>query len=139
MVDTLTPEERSRHMARIRGKDTKPEMVVRSISHRLGYRHRLGGCGLPGRPDLVYPRLGAVVFVHGCFWHQHQSSRCGAARIPKSNTAYWAEKLAANRARDARAVRRLRRWGWRVLVVWECETRHPERVARRLARFLGRG
>lgn len=106
-------------MSRIRSEDTKPEWVLRSGLHRLGFRFRLRDKRIPGRPDLVFPKFGAVVFVHGCFWHQHR--KCRAASVPKSNTAFWEEKFARNLARDRRIRTELKKLGWRVLVVWECE------------------
>ncbi len=125
-------------MSRVRGKDTAPERLVRSLVHRLGYRYRLHVGDLPGRPDLVFPRFRAVILVHGCFWHQHH---CPAGdRLPKSRVAYWQAKLEGNVRRDARQRRALQRLGWRVLVIWECETERqaPERLARRIIRFLER-
>ncbi|MCC6228381.1 MAG: DNA mismatch endonuclease Vsr [Phycisphaerales bacterium] len=122
-------------MRGVRSQGTMPERIVRSIAHALGFRFRLGGCQLPGRPDLTFPRLGAVVFVHGCFWHQHSCPR--GSRQPKTNRSYWLPKLGRNAKRDKRAVGLLRRTGWRVLVVWECQTRDIERLRVRLARFLG--
>lgn len=135
-MDRLAPEERSRLMARIRGRDTGPERAVRSIVHRSGFRFRLHAGGLPGRPDLVLPRYRAAIFVHGCFWHGH-SCRAGSAR-PKTNARFWADKLARNRERDRRSVAALRRAGWRVLVVWECSLRDPERCGARIGRWLAR-
>jgi DNA mismatch endonuclease (patch repair protein) len=119
MADTLSPAERSVRMSRIRGRDTRPELVLRRILHALGLRYRLQGKGLPGTPDLVFPRHKVVVFVHGCFWHRHAG--CKIASTPKSNTAFWTEKFAKNVARDARMASSLEQLGWRVLVVWECE------------------
>ena len=135
MTDVLTPEQRRRCMAAIRGRDTKPELLVRSIAHRLGYRFRLHRRDLPGRPDLVFPGRRKVVFVHGCFWHQHPG--CRYATRPATRTEFWAAKLDGNRERDARVRRELEGMGWGVLVVWECETREPEAVGARLAAFLG--
>jgi DNA mismatch endonuclease (patch repair protein) len=106
-------------MARIRGKDTKPEMRLRQLLHKRGLRYRLHARHLPGRPDLVFPKFGAVVFVHGCFWQSHQG--CRIAHQPKSNSAFWENKFKTNQARDARNIIDLERAGWRVLVVWECE------------------
>lgn len=123
-------------MRRICSKDTSPEMVVRRLVHRLGYRYRLHRKNLPGKPDLVFPARGKAIFVHGCFWHQHASSRCKIVRKPKSNKAYWTPKLEANVRRDRRNRQHLRRMGWRSLVVWECETADPERLERRIVRFL---
>lgn len=136
MADTLTPALRSERMARIRGKDTKPEMVVRRLVHSMGYRYRLGGRGLPGRPDLVFPSRRAVILVHGCFWHRHDDPSCKLARLPKSRLDFWQPKLEANRVRDARNERELAGLGWRILVVWECEVRDRERLCVRLRQFL---
>src|SRR5258708_939446 len=117
-------------MRQIRSKDTKPEMAVRSLVHRLGYRFRLHRDNLPGRPDLVFPRLRKVIFVHGCFWHQH--ARCIDGRIPKSRNSYWIPKLQANTERDKRQQTNLRKLGWHVLVVWDCETVNAAKLAMRL-------
>ena len=135
MADKLTAEHRSWLMARIRSRDTTPEWVLRSGLHRLGFRFRVHPKGLPGKPDLVLPKHGAVVFVHGCFWHRHRN--CRRASTPKSNEAYWADKFERNVKRDERNRRRLRREGWRVVVVWECQlldrtVATVERVARTL-------
>lgn len=136
MVDTLSPERRSENMRRIRSKGMKPEMVVRSMVHRLGYRFRLHHPGLPGKPDLVFPGRRKVIFVHGCFWHQHEAKRCKITRKPKSNKSYWNQKLERNRLRDARNARALRRAGWGVMTIWECALKHEDRLARRIIRFL---
>ncbi|MDX2114310.1 MAG: DNA mismatch endonuclease Vsr [Planctomycetota bacterium] len=133
-MDNLTPAQRTRAMRRVRSRDTFPERRVRSVAHRLGYRFRLSGCGLPGSPDLAFPRLRAAVFVHGCFWHQHECER--GSRMPQTNRSYWRAKLARNVERDAKAVRALRRLKWRVLVVWECQTADAGRLRSILARFL---
>src|SRR5215210_1997488 len=106
-------------MGRIRATDTKPEMMVRRLLHSLGYRFRLHRRDLPGSPDLAFPSRRKIVFVHGCFWHQHPG--CRLAYRPKSNIDFWSEKFAANRRRDRRAIRRLRSSGWDPLVIWECE------------------
>ncbi|EPF1846521.1 TPA: very short patch repair endonuclease [Pseudomonas aeruginosa] len=119
MTDFLSPAERSDRMSRIRGKDTQPELALRKVLHRLGLRYRLHGAGLPGKPDLVFPRYKTVVFVHGCFWHRH--SGCKIATTPKSNTQFWQEKFEKNMARDAQKAIELQASGWTVLVVWECE------------------
>lgn len=119
-MDILGPEQRSALMSRIRGKDTKIELEVRQGLHALGLRYRLGGRGLPGRPDIVLPRHGTVVFVHGCFWHHHD---CHLFRLPKTRTAFWRDKIRKNRARDARNIAQLRESGWQVHVVWECQLR----------------
>lgn len=133
-MDVFPPELRSAVMRSVRSEDTKPELLVRRLVHGMGFRFRLHRKDLPGSPDLVLPRLKKVIFVHGCFWHQHA---CPAAARPRSRRAYWNAKLDRNVARDRRNRRLLRRSGWRVLVVWECQTRNNERLARRLAGFLG--
>ena len=119
MVDFLSPTERSERMSRIRGKDTEPELALRKVLHGLGLRYRLHGADLPGKPDLVFPRYKAVVFMHGCFWHRHAG--CSIANTPKSNTLFWAEKFDKNIARDARVATELEKQGWSVIVAWECE------------------
>jgi len=136
MADVLTPEQRQRCMAAIQGMDTKPEMVVRRLVHRMGYRFRLHRRDLPGCPDLVFPSRGAVIFVSGCFWHRHDCPN--GRRLPKTRAAWWRAKLEANRKRDVAVQRRLRRAGWRVMVIWECQLRDIDRVAGRITRFLGR-
>jgi len=135
-MDIIDKQARSRLMGRIRGKDTKPEMVVRSLAHRLGFRFRLHRRDLPGSPDLVFPGPRKVVFVHGCYWHRHPG--CRLAYEPKSNVAFWTKKFAANVARDAKALADLKSQGWNTLVVWECEAEDPELVASRLSAHLGR-
>jgi len=119
MVDFLTPAQRSERMSRIRGKDSQPELALRRVLHRLGLRYRLHAKDLPGKPDLVFPRYKAVVFVHGCFWHRHEG--CKTATTPKSNTPFWVEKFNKNKVRDARAADSLNNLGWRVFIVWECD------------------
>ena len=133
-MDTLTPTERSEMMRRVRGKDTKPEMRVRRILHGLGYRYRLHARELPGTPDIVFRPRKSTIFVHGCFWHRHQG--CKMARLPKSRIDYWKSKLETNRSRDATHQEELDRLGWRVLIVWECETGDADALAGRLAGFL---
>lgn len=120
MADIVDRATRSRMMSGIRGKNTKPELIVRSHLHRSGLRFRLHK-NLPGRPDLVFPKYGAAVFVNGCFWHGHD---CGAFRIPKTRSDFWEAKIMGNRARDARVNLELRRLGWRTFTVWECELRN---------------
>ena len=117
MVDSLTPEQRSERMSRIRGSDTKPELLVRRFLHAAGFRYRLHVRDLPGKPDLILPKHRTVVFVHGCFWHAHG---CQKGRIPGTRSEFWQEKFASNKARDARNMRALRRLGWQVITVWEC-------------------
>lgn len=134
MVDTLTAAARSARMASIRSKDTAPEMIVRRNAHGLGYRFRLHRKDLPGTPDLVFPRLRKVILVHGCYWHGHG---CKLGRLPKSNVAFWKEKIDRNRARDARNLADLKALGWKTLVVWQCATRDEKTLQRGLAVFLG--
>lgn len=133
MVDKFTPEARSRLMARIRGIDTKPELFVRRLAHRMGFRFRLHRRDLPGTPDLVFPRLRSVIFVHGCFWHGHA---CGWKAPSKTRIDYWRTKIVRNQARDKRVLAEIARLGWQSLVIWECETRRPELLEQRLRRFL---
>ncbi|MBT7455034.1 MAG: DNA mismatch endonuclease Vsr [Gemmatimonadetes bacterium] len=135
MSDVLTPTQRRLCMSRIRGKDTKPEIFVRSLVHRLGYRFRLHRRDLPGTPDLVFPSRRKIIFVHGCFWHQHPS--CRYAAKPKTRADFWAAKLTANSDRDQHVLKDLRATGWDVLVIWECETTTEDHVAQRLISFLG--
>lgn len=134
MTDVLLPSQRRYCMSRIRGKDTKLEMIVRRTAHALGFRFRLHLRALPGTPDLVFPKLRAVVFVHGCFWHMHH---CRLGRVvPKTNAKFWADNRRGTVARDARNRRLLRRLGWRTLIVWQCQTRDADRLRRRLHAFL---
>jgi DNA mismatch endonuclease (patch repair protein) len=137
MVDSLTPKARSVRMSRIGGKDTKPELLVRRLAHRLGYRYRLHDRKLPGHPDLVFPRRRCVIFVHGCFWHRHQLATCKLARLPKSRLDFWREKLEGNRLRDRENEMRLALLGWRHLVLWECELKDEPSLAGRIRAFLG--
>jgi DNA mismatch endonuclease (patch repair protein) len=126
---------RSRIMRAVQSKDTAPELIVRKLTHALGYRFRLHSADLPGKPDLAFAGRRAVIFVNGCFWHGHDCKR--GARVPKTNRDYWIAKVARNTARDNANLGCLKKAGWRALVLWECELTDPERVARRLARFLG--
>ena len=135
MTDKLSPARRSANMGKIRSKDSAPELVVRRIAFRLGYRYRLHTAKLPGKPDLVFPARRKVIFVHGCFWHQHKGCREG--RPPGSNTGYWAPKLKRNVERDADSEAQLRDAGWACLTIWECEIKDASTLARRLAAFLG--
>ena len=138
MTDTVSKRERSRIMAAVKSKDTRPELAVRRLVHALGYRYRLHAKTVPGSPDLVFPSRWKVVFVHGCFWHRH---RCSEGRsMPASRVAYWKAKFERNQRRDAKNRRLLRKMGWTVLVVWECETipRRLPNLESRLKRFLGR-
>lgn len=136
---THLPMTRSENMARIRSRDTAPEFLVRRAAHALGFRFRLYRKDLPGVPDLVFPRFSAVIFVHGCFWHQHSDPLCRAGRSPKSNLDYWGPKLARNCARDAENISKLRGLGWKVLVIWECQTKDYESLQNRISRFLREG
>lgn len=121
-------------MRRIRSKGMKPELCVRQLVHSLGYRYRLHVSDLPGKPDLVFRRLSKIIEVRGCFWHQHPG--CIDSHVPKSRSDYWRPKLEGNVSRDAENLRTLRRQGWRVLVIWECQTRNPQKLTARLERFL---
>lgn len=136
MTDTLTPEERSLRMSLVRAKNTKPETVVRRLVHALGWRYRLHVRSLPGCPDLVFVGKRKVIFVHGCFWHQHSCAM--GNRIPKSHIAFWQAKLSGNKSRDVQNRRRLAAMGWKTLVIWECQTssRSLDRLSRKLAAFL---
>lgn len=136
-MDTLTREQRSERMSRVRGADTKPEMIVRRLAHGLGYRYRLHRRDLPGKPDLVFPSRRKAIFVHGCFWHRHPDPTCALARLPKSRLEFWRAKLEGNRERDERNEARLRDMGWGVLVVWECQLRDRPALERTIRGFLG--
>jgi DNA mismatch endonuclease (patch repair protein) len=124
----------SEHMRRIRKVDTKPELAVRRIAYQLGFRFRLHRRDLPGTPDLVFPARRKVIFVHGCFWHQHAG--CRLARMPKARPEYWIPKLRRNCERDARTQEALKGLGWEVLVIWECEAAQPRALAARITEFL---
>jgi DNA mismatch endonuclease (patch repair protein) len=123
-------------MALIRGTDTGPELVVRRIVHSMGFRYRLHVKTLPGKPDLVFPRLRKVILVHGCFWHRHRKKTCTLARLPKSRVEFWQSKLEGNRLRDQTIKRSLRKAGWSILEVWECEMKNFDALRRRLRYFL---
>jgi DNA mismatch endonuclease (patch repair protein) len=124
-------------MALIKGRDTGPELRVRRLLHRLGYRYRLHGKTLPGKPDIVFTGRKAVVLIHGCMWHRHPDPACSLARLPKSRLDFWLPKLEANRLRDVANLARLESAGWRVLTLWECELKDRQAVQRRLTDFLG--
>lgn len=130
MADTLSTEKRSWNMSRIRGKDTQPELIVRSILHRYGFRFRLHHKGLPGKPDIVLRKYKTVILVHGCFWHRHNN--CPDATTPKSRSGYWENKFKENTERDKRTTEALKNSGWKVIIVWECETSKPEKLINRL-------
>lgn len=133
-MDVLTPRQRSYCMSRIKKYDTKPEVAVRRIIHRLGYRFRLYRNDLPGCPDIVLPRHKKVVFVHGCWWHRHNCHY--GTRVPRSRRDYWLPKLKRNKERHKSNVRMLRKQGWQVLTIWECQIRDIEKVTQRISSFL---
>lgn len=126
MADIVNAATRSRMMSGIKAKDTKPEMVIRKMLHAAGFRFRLHDKRLPGKPDLVLPKYRTAVFVHGCFWHGHES--CSLFRIPKSKTEFWEEKISQNIKRDSRNISELLASGWRVLVIWECATKGADKM-----------
>lgn len=135
MVDVMSAKKRSALMSRIRSKHTRPEMQIRQLLWHQGFRYRLYGSKLPGRPDIVLPRWRAVVFVHGCFWHYHND--CPLFRLPATRPEFWLEKLSGNRERDRRSVHELRNARWRVAIVWECALRLDEAsVGQSLTRWL---
>jgi len=134
-MDSISSSRRSEIMSRIRSSDTHPEMQVRRLLHRLGYRYALHRRDLPGVPDLVFPSRRKIVLVQGCFWHQHKG--CSDGRIPKSRVRYWEPKLQRNVERDRRNISKLRRDGWSVMLVWECDTANADSLRKRLVRFLG--
>ena len=133
-MDNLSKQDRSERMSRVRAADTKPEMRVRRLVHAMGYRYRLHSNRLPGCPDMVFPKLRKIIFVHGCFWHRHKG--CALARLPKSNLGFWVPKLNGNRERDLRSNKALRRAGWRIKVIWECQTANLQKLERSIERFL---
>jgi DNA mismatch endonuclease, patch repair protein len=132
-MDRLSKKRRSALMARIRGKETLPERTVRSLLHRRGYRFRKNYKGLPGKPDIVFPKRRKVIFVHGCFWHYHN---CRKGRPPKSKKSYWMPKLLENKRRDRRNVRMLKRHGWSVFTVWGCHLKDIAPVVAKIIDFL---
>jgi len=141
-MDIFTPEKRSEVMSRIRGRDTKPEIALRSMLHRLGYRFTVNGPknkSLPGRPDIVLPKYKTVIFVHGCFWHGHED--CGDFRLPKTRRAWWKRKIEGNRERDERHVKALLHDGWCVITIWECALKNRSSrdwLAKKLVSWLPR-
>lgn len=136
-MDKISIDKRSATMRAIRSKNTKPEMAVRRLAHRLGYRFRLHRKDLPGKPDMVFSSRRAAIFIHGCFWHQHPCPTCKYARLPESNAEYWRPKLSRNQSRDAEHEAALRAQGWRVLVIWECQIKDETALEQRLLAFLG--
>jgi len=137
MADTISKQRRSELMSRIRSKNSKVELLVRSLVHRMGYRFRLHRKDLPGKPDLVFAGRRKVIFVHGCFWHWHPDPNCKQARMPKSRQEFWRPKLEGNRRRDRENRQKLIELGWEVLEIWECEARDPEKIQSRIRNFLG--
>jgi len=134
VVDIISEERRSWNMSRIRSKNTKPEMVVRSMLHRMGFRFRLHDRKLPGNPDIVLPKYKTLIFVHGCFWHRH--SGCSYAYTPKSRVEFWESKFQKNVYNDQKNIRVLRELGWQVKVIWECETNGTDKLAETITSFL---
>lgn len=134
-MDKITPEKRSWVMAQVKAQNTRPEKIVRSLLHRLGYRFRLHRKELPGRPDIVLPKYRTAIFVNGCFWHAHPG--CKRVRIPEEHREYWLQKLDKNRIRDAKNIMMLKNAGWHVLIIWECELKNVELTQKRLIDFFG--
>lgn len=133
-TDVFPPKKRSQIMSRIRGYDTKPELTVRSIVHRMGFRFRLHGEDLPGNPDIVLPKHKKLIFIHGCFWHGHKG--CKRSKRPSSNVFFWQNKLDKNAERDKRNQKELRKLGWKYLVIWQCEITKPKLLRNKIKRFL---
>ena len=130
----MTPEQRHKCMAAVKGKDTKPEMLVRRYIHAAGYRYGLHNKKLPGKPDIVLRRLKTVIFIHGCFWHGHEN--CKYFRLPKTDVEFWQTKIARNRERDAHVMEQLQALGWRVIIVWECELKPKEKREETLKKLV---
>ena len=137
MADRISEERRSYNMSRIKSSNTSVELTVRRLIHGMGYRYRLHGKGLPGKPDIVFRPRRKVIFVHGCFWHQHPSPDCLDSRVPKSNLGYWEPKLERTKQRDASNQNLLLEMGWESLIVWECELRDVPALRSRIQEFLG--
>jgi DNA mismatch endonuclease (patch repair protein) len=133
-MDVFDKDKRSRVMAKVKNKNTKPELLVRSLLHRMGYRFRIHRKDLPGNPDITLPKYKAVIFVHGCFWHGHEG--CPKAKRPQSNMEFWDEKLNENIDRDKKVVYELERMGWRVLVIWTCEINDVDALSQRVESFM---
>ncbi|HAW52811.1 MAG TPA: very short patch repair endonuclease [Flavobacteriales bacterium] len=133
-MDRLSKEKRSWNMSLIKGRDTKPEMIVRKMLHRLGYRFRLHRKNLPGTPDIVLPKYNTVIFVHGCFWHRHAG--CRYAYKPKSRVNFWQDKIRQNMERDRKVSLQLKELGWQVEIIWECETKNNEKLVQQLTRLF---
>ena len=135
MTDRLTSQKRSWNMSRIRSRDTSPELAVRKVLYRMGYRYRLHSAVVPGKPDIVLTKFKSVIFVHGCFWHRHPG--CKFAYTPKSREEFWTNKFEANVRRDEVVKKQLSESGWRYLTIWECETKNSETIENMLRGFLG--
>lgn len=136
-MDSVSKKRRSEIMARVRGKNTRPEIIVRSVLHRMGFRFRLHRSGLPGRPDMVLPKWKVAVFVHGCFWHRHEG--CPNTRTPKSRVKFWTSKFQGNVTRDTETEQKLREHSWRVLVIWECEIKDLKALTGKIESFIRGG
>jgi DNA mismatch endonuclease (patch repair protein) len=134
MTDVFSQKQRSMIMRRVKSKDTAPEVFVRSLTHRLGYRFRLHRNDLPGNPDLVFPSRKKVIFVHGCFWHGHNCNR--GRRVPKTNQAYWTEKITKNKERDKNARSSLKKMGWSSMIIWECELKDTDKLILKIVSFV---
>ncbi|MCK5708099.1 MAG: DNA mismatch endonuclease Vsr [Candidatus Aureabacteria bacterium] len=132
-MDHLSKNKRSWNMSRIRSTNTKPEMIVRKVAHSLGFRYSLHRKDLPGKPDLVLKKHKTVIFVHGCFWHQHKN--CKRANVPKSNFEYWEAKLNRNIERDKKNKRELKKLGWKIIIIWECETKNTEKLIKKISKI----
>jgi DNA mismatch endonuclease (patch repair protein) len=133
-MDVFTKEKRSWIMSRVTGRDTKPEITIRKIAHALGFRFRTTYASLPGKPDIVFPRLKKVIFAHGCFWHGHKN--CNRGKPPTTNISFWTEKIRKNVLRDRLVVRELKGLGWSTLIIWQCQMKNSSQLERRLRRFL---
>lgn len=133
-MDTVSKRKRSEVMGQVKSKDTTPEMLVRRLVHRMGYRYRLHRKDLPGKPDLVFPGRKKVIFVHGCFWHRHQG--CSNTRTPKSRTNFWETKFQQNVERDRRVCDELQAMGWDFMIIWECQTKDETLIAEQVDAFL---
>lgn len=135
-MDKISKEQRSANMRKIKSKNMLPELEVRKKLFALGYRYRIHVKNLPGSPDIVFPLKKKAIFVHGCFWHQHIAKNCSKVHLPKSNKEYWLTKLEMTKRRDKAAVFQLKKMGWSVLVIWECQVKHEDKLAHTLIKFL---
>lgn len=135
-MDKISQERRRKNMQAIKSKNTKPEMVVRRLIHEMGFRYRLHGKNLPGKPDLVFSTRKKVIFIHGCFWHAHSNPECKISRVPKSNEEFWIPKLEATSIRDRKHITELQSLGWKSLVIWECEIKNKDILIKNITKFL---